>query len=110
MSFIYILAGLLHFIKPKVYLRIIPNYLPYHKLIVYLSGFIEIILGICVCIPALKNISIVFIILMLLVFLLVHVYMINNKKASAGLPMWLLILRIPIQFILIYWAYSYLSI
>ena len=110
MSFIYVLAGLFHFIKPKVYLRIIPNYLPYHKLIVYLSGFIEIILGICVCIPDLKNISIVFIILMLLVFLLVHVYMITNKKASAGLPLWLLILRIPIQFILIYWAYSYLSI
>ncbi|MBT8186259.1 MAG: hypothetical protein KJO73_01065, partial [Croceitalea sp.] len=56
-----------------------------------------------------KNISIYGIILMLLVFLLVHFYMLSSKKAAAGIPKWILILRIPLQFGLIYWAYYYIS-
>jgi uncharacterized membrane protein len=110
MAILYIAAGINHFIKPKIYLRIMPNYLPNHKLLVTLSGLAEIILGIMVCIPLLKNIAITLIILMLLVFLTVHFYMISNEKASAGLPKWVLVLRIPMQFALMYWAYSYLSL
>ena len=110
MAVLYILAGINHFIKPKIYLRIMPNYLPHHKRLVYLSGVAEIILGIMLCIPLLKNIAIILIILMLMVFLSVHFYMISDKKASSGLPKWVLVLRIPIQFILMYWAYSYLSL
>lgn len=110
MATLYIAAGINHFLKPKMYLRIMPIYLPNHKLLVFLSGIAEIFLGIMLCIPLAKNISLIFIIIMLIVFLLVHFYMLSSKKASAGLPKWLLILRIPIQFLLIYWAYSYLGI
>ena len=110
MAVLYIAAGINHFIKPKIYLRILPNYLPNHRLLVALSGLSEIILGIMVCIPFLKNIAIILIILMLFVFLSVHFYMLSSKKASAGLPKWLLVLRIPMQFALMYWAYSYLSL
>ncbi|MFI0430020.1 hypothetical protein [Mariniflexile sp. HMF6888] len=110
MATLYIAAGINHFIKPKMYLRIMPIYLPNHKLLVFLSGIAEIFLGIMLCIPLVKNISLVFIIIMLIVFLLVHFYMLSNKKASAGLPKWLLLLRIPIQFLLIYWAYFYLGL
>ena len=108
MALLYILAGMFHFIKPKIYLRIMPNYLPNHKLLVYLSGLAEIILGISICIPIFKNIALSLIILMLIVFLMVHVYMLTNKKASVGLPKWVLILRLPLQFFLMYWAYSYI--
>lgn len=110
MAVLYIAAGINHFIKPKIYLRIMPLYLPKHKLLVYLSGITEIFLGIMVCVPLVKNISLFFIIAMLTVFLLVHFYMLSSKKASAGLPKWMLVLRIPIQFLLIYWAYSYFSL
>jgi uncharacterized membrane protein len=110
MAILYMAAGINHFIKPKMYLRIMPNYLPNHKSLVALSGLAEIILGIMVCIPLLKNITIILIILMLFVFLTVHFYMLTNKKASAGLPKWVLILRIPMQFALMYWAYSYFSL
>lgn len=110
MAVLYIAAGINHFIKPKMYLRIMPNYLPNHKLLVALSGLSEIMLGIMICIPLLKNIAIILIILMLFVFLTVHFYMISNEKASAGLPRWVLFLRIPLQFALMYWAYSYLNL
>lgn len=110
MAALYMVAGINHFIKPKFYTRIMPYYIPKHTLLVYLSGTAEVILGISVCIPAVKNIAIIFIIIMLLMFLLVHFYMLTDKKASAGLPKWALISRIPLQFLLMYWAYSYLGL
>lgn len=110
MSGMYILAGVFHFIKPKVYMRIMPRYIPYHKTMVYLSGIAEIILGIGLCLATTKNTSIYGIICMLATFLLVHFYMLSSKNAAAGIPKWALILRLPLQFGLMYWAYSYLRI
>lgn len=109
MAAMYIVAGVMHFVKPKAYLRIMPRYLPNPKLLVSLSGIAEIALGIGLCIPALKAISIYGIIAMLFVFFLVHFYMLKGEKESAGIPKWVLILRIPLQFGLIYWAYWYLQ-
>ncbi|MDT7827859.1 DoxX family protein [Pricia sp. S334] len=108
MAAMYIVAGLMHFIKPKIYLRIMPRYLPKHKLLVSLSGIAEIVLGLGLCFPATKEVSIYGILLMLAVFLLVHFYMLSGEKASAGIPKWILILRIPLQFGLMYWAWWYL--
>jgi uncharacterized membrane protein len=108
MAAIYVFAGFMHFIKPKMYMRIMPRYLPNHKLLVLLSGIAEIALGIALCIPVLKTTAIYVIIAMLVVFLLVHFYMLSGEKASAGIPKWILILRIPLQFVLMYWAWSYL--
>ncbi|WP_179376564.1 DoxX family protein [Winogradskyella wichelsiae] len=109
MAVLYFIAGIMHFIKPKTYMRIMPNYLPNHQALVYLSGLAEIILGIGLCIPMLKNLSIYGIIAMLAVFLLVHFYMLSSEKAAAGVPKWVLILRIPLQFGLMYWAWIYLN-
>lgn len=110
MATLYIFAGVMHFIKPKMYMRVMPKYWPNHKLWVYISGIAEIVLGIGLCIPTLKEISIYGIIAMLLVFLVtVHFYMLSSEKAAAGIPKWLLILRLPLQFGLMYWAWMYLN-
>jgi uncharacterized membrane protein len=108
MALMYIIAGVMHFVKPKMYMRIMPSYLPNHKLLVHLSGIAEIVLGLALCVPVLKAIAIYGIIAMLIVFLLVHFYMLSGEKASAGIPKWILILRIPLQFGLMYWAWWYL--
>ena len=109
MAFMYIIAGIFHFLKPKVYMRIMPRYLPAHKTLVFVSGFIEIILGVGLFFPETKNLAIYGIILMLMVFFLVHFYMLSSKKAGAGFPQWILIVRIFVQFILIWWAWFYLK-
>lgn len=110
MAAIYVLAGIMHFIKPKMYLRIMPRYLPKPKLLVALSGIAEILLGIGLCFPETKNIAISGIIAMLVIFLVVHYYMLSSKKAGAGIPFWLLLLRIPLQFGLMYWAFWYFQL
>ena len=109
MAGMYIFAGTMHFTYPKAYMRIMPKYLPRHRLLVWLSGAFEILLGISICIPQLKNTALYGIMGMLLVFLSVHFYMLSGKKAAAGIPKWILVLRIPLQFGLIYWAYWYLQ-
>jgi uncharacterized membrane protein len=108
MAATYVFAGLMHFIKPKVYIGVMPTYLPNHKALVFWSGVAEIILGIGLCFDTLRTLSIYGIILMLAIFLLVHFYMLSGEKASAGIPKWVLILRIPLQFGLMYWAWLYL--
>ena len=109
MAFMYVFAGVMHFIKPKAYLRIMPKYLPNHKALVFWSGIIEVVLGFGICFSITKNIAVWGIIVTLAVFLLVHFYMLSSKKASAGVPKWILVLRIPLQFGLMYWAYWYLQ-
>lgn len=108
MAAMYIVAGIFHFMKPRMYMRIMPKYLPNHKMLVLLSGGIEIILGGMLLFSSTRIIGIYGIMMMLTVFLLVHFYMLSGEKAAAGIPKWVLILRIPLQFFLIYWAYYYL--
>jgi len=108
MAAIYIIAGLLHFIRPQMYLRILPSYLPGHKWLVAFSGILEILFGIGLCFSETKNIAIYSVIAMLLFFLPVHFHMLFDKKAAMGLPRWMLIWRIPLQFALMFWAYGYL--
>ncbi len=107
MAGMYIFAGVMHFAKPEVYLRIMPRYLPKPKALVFWSGMAEILLGIGLCFAYTKNLSIYGIIAMLVIFLSVHFYMLSGEKEAAGIPRWILLLRIPLQLVLMYWAYSY---
>lgn len=102
-----ILAGVNHFRKPKMYERIMPAYIPAHKTLVILSGIFEMILGMMILIPEYQTVAAWGIILMLVVFLTVHFYMLSDKKASMNLPKWVLVLRIPLQFALMWWVFQY---
>jgi uncharacterized membrane protein len=108
MALVYLLAGGMHFIKPRMYLAIMPPFLPFPKLLVAVSGIMEMALGLAICFEPVRDIALYGMVLMLLLFLMVHFHMLRDKKASLGLPRWALVLRIPLQFALIYWAISYL--
>ncbi|MCF8715990.1 hypothetical protein JM658_14225 [Joostella atrarenae] len=107
MAVLYIIAGILHFISPRKYLSIMPPYIPYKKEMVYLSGVAEILFGVLLF-TTLKDYAIWGIILMLIAFIPVHIYMLKEKKFEKVAPRWVLIIRVPLQFALMFWAYSYL--
>ena len=104
---LFVAAGVTHFTKPQWYERIIPPYIPEHKTVVLLSGIAEMILGLMLLNEDTQSGAAWAIMGMLVLFLPVHIYMLQNEKASLKLPKWLLILRLPLQFALIYWAYQY---
>ena len=56
-AFLLILAGILHFIKPKLYLKIMPTYLPAPFILVILSGIAEIICGILLLFSGTTNLG-----------------------------------------------------
>ena len=43
LCFLYVSVGVKHFTNPAYFLAIMPQYIPYHKFMVYLSGFLEIV-------------------------------------------------------------------
>ena len=104
----YIFAGLMHFVKPKAYIKVMPDYFKHKALLVYLSGVAEIVLGIALFFEPTKDFAIYGIVLMLVVFLTVHINMLKGKREAMGIPKIILILRIPLQFLLIWWALYYL--
>lgn len=108
MALIYILAGLNHFRKPKMYIKIIPPYLPKPKLLNITAGLAEIILGILLCSARFTSFAAWGIIALLVVIFPANLYMYQNEKASFGIPKWILLLRLPLQIIFIIWACLYI--
>ncbi len=108
MSILYIIAGVFHFLIPKIYKSIVPSYIPFPNTIVFLSGIIEVVLGIAILFNEIRIYALWGIIIMLILFFPVHLFMLTEKKFTKKIPKWVLIIRIPIQFILIYWAYSFI--
>ena len=108
MGVLYTVLGFLHFTNTGFYRPFMPKSLPAHDLLIYLSGIAEILLGIGVLFTQTRNLALWGIISMLLLFLLVHINMLFPAN-SLGISAWILWLRIPLQFLLIYWAYTNLG-
>ena len=103
---LFVLAGMNHFRSPKLYERIIPPYVPAKGTVVLLSGILEMVLGFMIMTKNSQTAAAW--IIMLLLFLPAHIYMLQNEKAAMKLPKWILILRLPLQLALIYWAFLYI--
>ncbi|WP_339696287.1 MauE/DoxX family redox-associated membrane protein [uncultured Roseivirga sp.] len=107
MSAMYILAGIMHFVKPKAYLRIMPRYLPYHLPLVYLSGVFEIIFGALLLFPSTQVIGAWGIIAVLVGVFPANIHMLKTNKVKKQWYIIALWVRLPLQGFLIYWAWLY---
>jgi len=117
MAVFYVFAGVMHFVKPKIYLRIMPPFVPYHKVMVALSGIVESGFGFLLLFPESRPFAAWGIILLLIFIFPANIYQLTStikwKKASGtdqkrrSIPVWILFMRLPLQFVLIYWAWVY---
>ncbi|MCW3075414.1 MAG: hypothetical protein JWO32_23 [Bacteroidetes bacterium] len=103
MVVLYILAGCNHFINSEFYLKIMPSYIPYHFVLIVASGIIEIILGILLIFNKTRSVAAWLIIAMLVAFMPVHIQMMKDAQPT----LFISIARFFLQFVLIYWAYTY---
>ncbi|XDD50546.1 MauE/DoxX family redox-associated membrane protein [Leptospira sp. WS92.C1] len=106
MAILYIIAGILHFVSPKFYLRIMPPYIPYPKLVVYISGLFEIGLGAMLLLPDTRQLGAWGIILLLIAVFPANLYHYQSCRKTDP-PKWALFIRLPLQLLLIYWAYTF---
>ncbi len=98
-----ILAGVNHFIKPEMYAPFIPDFLP-NVAVNYLTGIAEIVVGIGVFIPRFRSLATLGILTMMLLFLPLHVIDVFKENPAIGSHQVALI-RLPIQFLFILWAW-----
>lgn len=103
----FIAGGINHFLKPKLYLSIMPPYLPWHEPLVFVSGVLEILFGVLLIFPATQSLAAWGLILLLAAIFPANVHMALNAETYASIPAPLLWLRLPLQFALIAWAYAY---
>jgi uncharacterized membrane protein len=102
----FILGGINHFINPAFYVKMMPGYIPLHHAMVILSGVTEIAVGVMLLIPATSRLGAWGIIAHLLVFLTVHIWMLQKADTLyKDLPVGALWGRLAFQFVFIAWAY-----
>lgn len=107
MAAIYIAAGVNHFRNPAFYRPMMPPYLPAPELLNYLAGGTELSLGILLCVPVTSRFAAWGLIALLVAVFPANLYMYQTGGAGYSLPTWALLLRLPVQLVLIGWAYLY---
>jgi uncharacterized membrane protein len=106
MASFYIFAGVSHFRKPRFFLAITPKWVPFPERINLLVGVVEITLGLLLLWNTTRSFAAWgFIIVLILVFPanIYHFQKAVQKKKGVLLTF----IRLPLQLLLIYWAYSF---
>jgi uncharacterized membrane protein len=107
MSFLYLGAGIYHFFNPRLYLRIMPPYIPFHSPIVYVSGILEIIFAALLIPETTRSFGAWSIIVFLILVFPANVQMALDFKKRNHRFLWIAYARLPLQFILIWWAWLF---
>ncbi len=107
LTIIMVGAGANHFYNPAPYLGMMPEALPAPLALVYISGIAEVLGGLGLVLPATRKLA-----AWGLIALLVAVFPANLNMAINHLPLgtdsiptWALWARLPLQLVLIAWAY-----
>ncbi len=103
-ALIFVGAGVLHFVRPGPFVRIVPPFLPFPLALVYLSGIAEILGGIGMLVPSLRTWAGFGLIALLVAVFPANVYMALAPQKFGIAPVWLW-LRLPLQFVLIGWVW-----
>jgi uncharacterized membrane protein len=114
MAVFYVGAGVSHFTQPAFYEEIVPPFLPAPRLLVWVSGVAEILLGLLVLVPATRRVAAWGIVGLLVAVAPANVYMAVADLQLQHAPEWMgqpsqaaLWLRLPVQVLLIAWAWWY---
>jgi uncharacterized membrane protein len=105
LAMLFIAAGINHFRDPQLYLRIMPPYLPWPMFLQYLAGFFEFLLGLLLLFPKYTRLAAWGLIALLIAVYPANIHMAVNSHLYSELPAWCYWVRLPLQFVLIAWAW-----
>ena len=107
MCTLYVAAGIYHFVNPRFYLKIMPPYIPFHLPVVYTSGVCEILFALLLIPEQTRPLGAWLIIVLLVAVFPANIQMAINFYQKQNPGLWIAIARLPLQLLLIYWAYIY---
>jgi len=106
-ALLFATSGVLHFLKPRLFVSIMPPWLPAPYALVLISGLFEILGAAGILIPATRVAAGWGLIALLFAVLPANVQMLINARAEHASALWIggLIARLPLQVLLIIWVY-----
>lgn len=107
LALLFIGAGVLHFVAPAPFARIVPPYLPAPYLLVYLSGAAELAGGLGLLLPATRRLAAWGLVALLVAVFPANVYMLQSHGAGVAVPLWVLWARLPLQAVLVAWVWQH---
>ena len=106
LSAFFTYAGFHHLFAPDFYVSIMPPWIPGHLALVYISGVFEIMGGIGVLIPRFRALAGIGLVALLIAVYPANLYMAFNPELFPDIPVVALYVRLALQFVAFYWAYS----
>ena len=97
----FVVAGVTHFTNRDFFTSIVPPYLPWPELLVYVSGVAEIALGVLLMVPATTRIAAWGLIALLIAVFPANIHMAMNPQLYPDTPLAALLIRLPLQGLLI---------
>jgi uncharacterized membrane protein len=106
---VFLTAGVGHFARAGFFIKAMPDYLPYPRELVLISGAIEIALGALLLIPRTSRVAAWGLVALLVAVFPANVHIYLHQELFPPFPYanLLHLLRLPFQGVLIAWAYSY---
>jgi uncharacterized membrane protein len=108
LAVVMVSVGVLHFARPKPFVRIVPKFLPAPLALVYISGFFEILGGLGLLIPGTRVWAAWGLIALYIAVFPANIYMLTENislNPKKPIPRWALWARLPFQFLFMAWAY-----
>ena len=107
LALLYIAAGINHFIHPAMYIKIMPPWLPYPEALVLISGIYEVLFGLMLLVPYTRKRAAWLIILLLIAVFPANIQMLLQYIDQHHPRLWMAVVRLPLQLLLIWWAYGF---
>ncbi len=104
MGLFFMGAGVMHFVRPSFYFKIMPPWMPFPFEVVLLSGFFEILLGLMALFEKTRCLAGWGLIALLLAVFPANLQMALHPELFSTVPPPVLWLRLPFQGILIFWV------
>ncbi len=98
-------AGVIHFVNPQIYVAIMPKDLPWHLALVYISGFLELLFGVGL-LTGFSSFAAWGLIALFVAVFPANLNMAFHPELVPQIPRLLLWLRLPLQAVLIWWAWQ----
>jgi uncharacterized membrane protein len=105
LALLFVSGGINHFRSPELYVRMMPPWIPAHLPLVYVSGVLEILGGLAVLVRPIRPWAGLGLMLLLVAIFPANLHMALNPDAFPGIPATALWVRLPLQLVLIAWAY-----
>jgi len=101
----FVIAGVTHFTNRDFFIAIVPPYLPWPEMLVYASGVAEIVLGVMLMVPATTRMAAWGLIALLIAVFPANIHMAMNPQLYPDTPLAALLVRLPLQGVLVALAY-----